>query len=266
MAVAGLILGLNPAPEISFQDAVITIYFISMAWITLMISLAATKRVSPDLVLLVVSSIHTYLTVSFIFAVLATAVTFGQTPECNHEAVAIIFYPFSALKSGRIVGCCIVGLTVLGYTIRGSEPLVVGRWYGECEKEGHRDSGKLLTSSVYPRAIEGLHPEVDPTSLTHHVTATHHVASSLHPEPIARPREMVYDLQIGWTLVFRLFFMVVCWAFFVVHTELVIHHNRPTQGGDSTSAWQFGQILPMFLMLLPVGDVVSSFRQWGLRP
>ncbi|KAJ7801088.1 hypothetical protein B0H13DRAFT_2390168, partial [Mycena leptocephala] len=118
MAVTGMILGLKPRPEISFQDAVIIIYLLSMAWITVIASLASCNRPSDDTkILQLFSVIQGYIIVSFAFAVLGSAPSFGQSPECNDQAVAVIFRPFSALKSGRNFGWCIVGMMVFGYTI-----------------------------------------------------------------------------------------------------------------------------------------------------
>jgi hypothetical protein len=89
-----------------------------MGWITVITALASCHRLSDETnVLQLVSVIQGYVIVAFVFSVLATAPKFGPHPECNHEAVAVILRPFSALKGGRIFGWCIVGLMSLGYTI-----------------------------------------------------------------------------------------------------------------------------------------------------
>jgi len=46
----------------------------------------------------------------------ATADRFGSNPECNQNTVAVIFRPFSALKSGRIFGWIVVSLAFMCYT------------------------------------------------------------------------------------------------------------------------------------------------------
>jgi hypothetical protein len=89
-----------------------------MAWITVIFSLASCNRLSGDTEMLqLFSVIQSYVIVAFALAVLGQATSFGRSPECNMDAVAVIFRPFSALKSGRIAGCIIVGLMVIGYTI-----------------------------------------------------------------------------------------------------------------------------------------------------
>ncbi|KAJ7624287.1 hypothetical protein DFH06DRAFT_1445958 [Mycena polygramma] len=117
MSVTGLILGLKADPEITFQDAVVVVYLLSMGWGTVLASLAFCNRLSDETkVLQLVSVIQGYVILVFAFAVLATAPSFGQVPQCNHEAVAVIFRPFSALKQGRVLGWCVVSLMLIGYT------------------------------------------------------------------------------------------------------------------------------------------------------
>ncbi|KAJ7848337.1 hypothetical protein B0H14DRAFT_3453152 [Mycena olivaceomarginata] len=109
MAVTGLILGLKSQPEISFQDAVIIIYLLSMSWITVIFSLASCNGLSGDtMILQLVSVLQSYVIMGFAFVVVGNATTFGQSPHCNQDAVAVILRPFSALNSGRIVGGTIV--------------------------------------------------------------------------------------------------------------------------------------------------------------
>ncbi|KAJ7657267.1 hypothetical protein DFH06DRAFT_1297935, partial [Mycena polygramma] len=118
MAVTGLILGLKPDPEITFQDAVIMIYLLSMGWITVLASLASCNRLSDETkILQLVSVIQGYMILAFAFAVLATAPSFGQSPHCNQDAIAVILRPFSALRQGRILGWCILTSMLIGYTV-----------------------------------------------------------------------------------------------------------------------------------------------------
>ena len=136
MAITGLILGLKPGPEISFQEyvpkelataksplifrpgsAVVVLYLLSMSWIVVIASLASCNRLSDNTKLLQLASvIQSYIILAFAFAVLATADRFGSNPECNQNTVAVIFRPFSALKSGRIFGWIVVSLAFMCYT------------------------------------------------------------------------------------------------------------------------------------------------------
>ncbi|KAJ7725123.1 hypothetical protein B0H14DRAFT_3519404 [Mycena olivaceomarginata] len=87
MAVTGLILGLKSQPEISFQDGMVIIYLLSMAWITVIFSLASCNRLFGGTeILQLVSVIQSYVIVAFAVVVLGTTPSFGQRPECNPAA------------------------------------------------------------------------------------------------------------------------------------------------------------------------------------
>ncbi|KAJ6456361.1 hypothetical protein DFH09DRAFT_1505497 [Mycena vulgaris] len=47
-----------------------------------------------------ISIVQSYVVIAFALIVLGKAPSFGQHSECNHEAVAVIFRPFSALRNG----------------------------------------------------------------------------------------------------------------------------------------------------------------------
>ncbi|KLO09387.1 hypothetical protein SCHPADRAFT_943680 [Schizopora paradoxa] len=51
---------------------------------------------------------------------------------------------------------------------------------------------------------------------------------------------------------------VVIWVIAVVNTELLIRSNKFSPGGQPQ--WQFGQVLPMFLVVLPLLDLVKMFK------
>jgi len=134
MGITGLILGLKPVPDISFQEyaprrsepgiitdhaasAVIILYLLSMSWIVVIASLAACNRLSDDTKVLQLASVtQSYVILAFAFTVLATAHRFGTDPECNHNTFAVIFRPFSALKAGRILGWIVFSLALICYT------------------------------------------------------------------------------------------------------------------------------------------------------
>ena len=80
-------------------------------------SLASCNRLSDDTkVLQGASVIQSYIILAFAFAVLTTADRFGTNPECNKNTVAVIFFRFSALKVGRILGGIVLGLAATCYT------------------------------------------------------------------------------------------------------------------------------------------------------
>ncbi|KAJ6559900.1 hypothetical protein B0H19DRAFT_1260584 [Mycena capillaripes] len=70
---------------------------------------------------------------------------------------------------------------------------------------------------------------------------------------------------INYRLLFMLSCIVISWAFFVLNTELAINWNQPTQA-DAGASWQFGQILPMFLVVLPFINMINAFNEFGFKP
>ncbi|KAF7366131.1 hypothetical protein MVEN_00489900 [Mycena venus] len=255
MAVTGLILGLKPTPEISFQDGVIIIYLLTMGWITVIVALASCSRLSDRTnVLQLVSVIQSYLIMVLAFAVLVKAASFGDA-ECNQEAVAAIFRPFSALRHGRIFGWCMIGLMFATYTI------MTFRDYTAQIKQ------KLQKK---PKAHDEMTPQ---PSLRQDPVARHKFKrSNSIPLPTvgtAHKRQPTYygtpTALVDRQLLVVLFFILIIWAFLVLNIELIIRSYQPTQD-DSASNWQFGQILPMFLALLPLINMISAFNEFGIKP
>ncbi|KAJ6591017.1 hypothetical protein DFH09DRAFT_1073782 [Mycena vulgaris] len=217
MAVTGLILGLT----------VIIIYLLSLGWITVIASLASCYRLSDETKIIhVVSVIQGYVVLSFGFAVLATASSFGENSECNHEAIAVVFRQFSALRHGHIFGCCIVCLMFIGYTA-----MTVWDYTAPLRGGEEKQQSQEGESSAQPQVSD------------------YGVASAL----------------IDYDLLAMLLFILIIWVFFVLNTELVIHWYQPTSN-DSVPKWEFGQILPMFLTLLPLIQMISTFNQFGIKP
>ncbi|KAJ7208569.1 hypothetical protein GGX14DRAFT_365295 [Mycena pura] len=249
MAVTSLILGLKPHPEISFQDAVIIVYLLSMSWITVVFSLASCSRLyGGTTTLQLVSILQSYVIMAFTCVVVAQAPSFGQSPDCNQDAVAVIFGPFSALKSGRIAGGTIVGLVVIGYTI------MTIRDYRALK---NKTKGKVQESSD---------PTPDSKSEASARPKFKEFPISSGPlDPIRAGLQKRRRRLIDGQLLFVLLCIAMFWIFFVLNTELVIRRNQPTQA-DSGLSWQFGQILPVFLTFLPLINMISAFKKFGIKP
>jgi hypothetical protein len=62
------------------------------------------------------SVLQTYLFFAFALTLLIKAEKFGSHPECNRNAIVVLFRPFSALKSGRILGWVVMTCTIAIYT------------------------------------------------------------------------------------------------------------------------------------------------------
>jgi hypothetical protein len=63
------------------------------------------------------SVVHSYTVFAFALTLLIKATSFGITPECNLNAVVVLFRPFSALHAGRIVCWVLTVIVVVVYTL-----------------------------------------------------------------------------------------------------------------------------------------------------
>ncbi|KAJ7261941.1 hypothetical protein C8J57DRAFT_1335838 [Mycena rebaudengoi] len=251
MAVTGLILGLKPNPEITFEDAVIMVYLLSMGWITVLASLAFCNRLSDKTkILQLVSVIQGYVILAFAFAVLATAPSFGQSPQCNHEAVAVIFRPFAALQQGRVLGWCLVSLMLMGYTA-----MTVWDYLAPLLEPQERENSENVVESRPPIRQE-------PFSTSDFV-----LSAPANTTTLQRPASVYEETPalVDENLLTMLLFILIVWAFFVLNIELVIHWYQPSPD-NSVPNWQFGQILPLFLTLLPFIQMSSAFNRFGVKP
>jgi hypothetical protein len=104
-------------------SALVVSYLLYISWVTVFFSLPSSARFGskPGNVKILkmlhfCSVIQSYTVFAFVFAMLATAPTFGSTPECNPNALAVLFRPFSALNAGRILFCVLAGLVCITYT------------------------------------------------------------------------------------------------------------------------------------------------------
>ncbi|KAF7344024.1 hypothetical protein MVEN_01691800 [Mycena venus] len=262
MAVTALILGLKPQPEITLQDGVIIIYLLSMSWITVIFSLASCNRLSGDTAILqLVSVFQSYVIVAFFFVVVGQAPSFGQTPDCNREAVAVVFRRFSAsTRSGRIVGGTLVGLVVIGYTFMTVRDYTARVLSWKTPKPEDKVSSHTLPQSQGRQTRpEFPHLSMPSGSSDETIPPLQRRLTIKAAEGTKRRRLM------DERLLFMLLCIVICWFFFVLNTELVIRWNQPTQA-DPGSSWQFGQILPMFLTFLPFINMIGAFKEFGIKP
>ncbi|KAF7358371.1 hypothetical protein MVEN_00887100 [Mycena venus] len=275
-AVTALILGLKPTPEISFQDALIVFYLLHLSGITVFLSLpgeekielekkyanGARDRVSLSIKMLhICSIIQTYTIFAFAFAVLWTADTFGSNSDCNTNAVVVILHSFPAIKAGQIVLSVISGLCAILYTVILIEdhlPPGPKKWIRQ------RISRRIpvvaaqqdMTSEDDTAGTERMSPPANTRKIFEYKD---------HPtRPQAAAKATEPKLWIDWPLVIRITFVLVAWGLVVLNTELLIRWNNFAPSNQS--AWQFGQILALFLVVVPLASVISVFWMLGLRP
>ncbi|KAJ7708086.1 hypothetical protein B0H17DRAFT_1191585 [Mycena rosella] len=269
MAVTALILGLKPIPEISFHDGLVVFYLLYLSWVTVCFSLpacarlgngASDKRSGNIKMLHFFSIVQSYTVFAFAFAMLITARTFGSSVLCNTHAVVVLFRPFSALTSGRTVCWVMTVLVVTVYT-----GILVKDHMPPAKKLVPQWIQKRVTKQIPAASDQDLpktSPDVVPPPRSAPVIAPGNVQFRARqpPEP-----HMEYDLQIAWNLVIEIVVVLILWGLTVMNTELLIRWNNFAPS-DGTSSWQFGQVLPMFLVVLPLTNVVNAFREFGLRP
>ncbi|KAG9042068.1 hypothetical protein FS842_002304, partial [Serendipita sp. 407] len=152
--------------------------------------------------------------------------TFGSTPRCNINAVLVIFQPFPALPTGRIVGSIVTVAMILLYTwvlIRDHMPTSLKR----------KLNASSLTTYI-PAPVAKLHlpkkqEEVELEYATTYMNVDHTQRSSTD------------TLNIDWRMVIRMVAVAVIWIISIVNTELLIKKSHFEPDSDSRSNWQFGQ-------------------------
>jgi hypothetical protein len=88
-----------------------------MSWFTVAFSLPSCRRFrSGTRILNFLSMVQSYAVFPFAFTILIQARMYGSSPECNGNAVVVLFRPFSALHAGRIVGWIMTVIFVVFYT------------------------------------------------------------------------------------------------------------------------------------------------------
>ncbi|EJD04506.1 uncharacterized protein FOMMEDRAFT_167676 [Fomitiporia mediterranea MF3/22] len=346
LVVTSFILGFKTNPSMSLQDAIVVFYLLSLSWVSVFTSMPAYNRfVRSDKTLQLVSMIQSYLIFTFIFAVLVKAHSFGSTPGCNSDAVAVIFKQFRALDGGRIAASIVLSIIIVIYTFLTFTDYQhsIERRYRNCRgwawrgrnwvlnrrERFSRELGGLLgcmkprkasshgpsihnresmalsatgvqrmstntsTSSYQADAhldkdakaqdkkdkkekrkarkhkLGSKHNYLDPDSPTrssnnksntndeNHNNDTTHTHRNNNSNP-NNPKQ--YDAGIFGTLLIQLIVIFTFWALFVLNTELLVRSNSPGGDDDGRSLWQFGQILPMFLIVLPLVNLIKVFR------
>ncbi|KDR66880.1 hypothetical protein GALMADRAFT_1135211 [Galerina marginata CBS 339.88] len=255
MAVTAMILGLQSNPKISFHDGLVVIYLLYLAWLTVCFSLSSVSRFSKGVKFLKALSILQSCSIfAFTLAILITYKDFGSAPQCNANACLVLFRPFPAVKLvGVRILCWIITCTIfaiyLSVTLKDyfpSRTRMVEGWIRKTIPRQADDDheGRNAEGGRNPNTYEA----GKKTSLL-------------------EMQKQAYELPIGWDLVLKLAAILVSWALVVTNTELLIrwnHFNTSTSG--ASPPWQFGQILPMFLVVLPLVNVVNTFQEFGLRP
>ncbi|KAF7303414.1 hypothetical protein MIND_00569900 [Mycena indigotica] len=271
MAVTALILGFQPHPAISYHDALIVLYLLTLSGLAVFLILPSfNKFPAASRTLRYFSVVSTYAILALIFAVLVTAPAFGAAPDCNHLAVIALFHPISGLRAGRVAGLVLAGLFALLYT-----GLLINDWRVHALTNLRRRRQRTMRLPVSEE------PDMAPEDrLPRDARLPEMPSKTVQPRHRFEP-EIDYEVPIAWDVLVQMTVVIVLWALAVMNTELLIRwsHFAPA---DSAS-WQFGQVrrssrlllrcadgagevLPMFLLVQPLTALVNAFRKYGIRP
>ncbi|KAJ6610287.1 hypothetical protein B0H10DRAFT_2061047 [Mycena sp. CBHHK59/15] len=267
MAVTAFILGFKSRPEISLHDALVVFYLLYISWVTVYFSLPANTRFTGKVKMLhLCSVIQSCILFAFAFAMLSTATKFGSTPECNRNAVVVLFRPFVALDVGRILFLSLTALVVIIYG-----GILYKDWKDSIKRLGRRVSKSFVKKKKPDEELDN-HAEAPPAT---------EPAPRSAPEPentaITVPdaqtygyvppseRKKTYRYNVDEKVVVNIIVVLIFWALAVMNTELLIRWNHFAVSDDSQSLWQFGQILPMFLVVLPLISLVNAFMENGFQ-
>lgn len=255
-ALTAFILGLKPEPAITFHDALVILYLLTMSWVTVISSLASCSRFSTGTqVLQLFSVVQSYTILALALVVLSRTKIFGSQPECNQHAVVVIFRPFPAMRGGHIFGWIVTVLLAVGYTImtvRDYTAQAMRKWKERRHKKEGPDRPVRPATRIRHRSIEVI-PERETENIVQVAQANDEILNYAY-------RPLVDD-----RLLVMLFFILLLWVFFVLNTELLIRWNHFAVA-DGGSPWGFGQILPMFLTILPCVNAINAFREFRFRP
>lgn len=99
------------------HSGLVVFYLLAMSWFTIVFTIPSCHRFDHDVKFLKMWSIaQSYVVFSFVFTLIVRASDYGSSPECNPNAVVVLFRPFSALHGGRIVGWIITVTVVSIYS------------------------------------------------------------------------------------------------------------------------------------------------------
>jgi len=253
MVVAGLIVGLRSQPEISFHDALVMFYLLYLSWAAVCYTSRQCTLSSHDGVrmLQVTCIFYSYIIFAFALVLLITAESFGNTPECNRHAVIVLFRPFPAFPQGWIIGWTLTFIVFVIYTF-----MITGQTWRRIplrwklpivEFDVPADPESEVTRST----------EVSPQALFRDATLN---------SSKSKGQSLSHELPIAWDVAIQLVLIVVFWSLTVLNTELLIKWNCFAPANRTQSFWQYGQILPVFVVVLPVLNMIKAFRDFAFRP
>ncbi|EGN97384.1 hypothetical protein SERLA73DRAFT_153796 [Serpula lacrymans var. lacrymans S7.3] len=176
------------------------------------------------------------------FSILATIDNFGMQPQCNRVLVVAIFGRFSLFDKGRtvfLVALSVATILYTGFTINDYCALIFGRC--QCSRR-HGRTQRNSSNGLAPSFFDRFHiPQ-----------------NNAKPNIPAFP--VIHHANVDGRVVLTVIVIFIISALCILNTELLRHYNHI---GPEDESWAFGQILPMFLTLLPLVNTVRAFKEYG---
>ncbi|KZT24781.1 hypothetical protein NEOLEDRAFT_1093604 [Neolentinus lepideus HHB14362 ss-1] len=93
--------------------------------------------------------------------------------------------------------------------------------------------------------------------------------SSVFGDQLKLPKQDMFDTRyranVNGRLIVSLVLIIVTSSLAILNTELLRYYNNPqSDSGSSEGSWGFGQILPLFLTVLPAWSTILAFKKHGL--
>ncbi|KIM74202.1 hypothetical protein PILCRDRAFT_828496 [Piloderma croceum F 1598] len=250
VAVTSLILGLRAEPEISFHDVLVVFYLLLMSWVAVIGSLSFCHLFVDGTAIIKIWSIaQSYVIFAFTLVILIKSQTFGNNPQCNDNAVVVLFRPFSALRVGRTVGWIVAVTVIAVYT-----GVTATEYWMKCQGQAQLER-IIRRIKIRDTEAEPNLPGLEPVETKRPVAEN--VASGISGHRIEEQTQSLPSFPAPARPIIEIAVKVILWTIAVTNTELLVRWNH---FGSSGSSWRLGEVLPLFLVVLPLMNMVNAFK------
>ncbi|KAF7983538.1 hypothetical protein HWV62_21102 [Athelia sp. TMB] len=278
MAITALILGLKPTPEISFHEhvfrALVVLYLLSLCWTAHYFALASCNNAGGDARWLQRCSVLQSLIVfAFALAILISAPHFGSNPECNKHAVLVFFGHFPVFPAGRIVGGVAGSIVISGYMYttlkdylsKARRTIRSRKHEAPIPQEEHEKHEITNAPNLNPK-VETAEDHIEPYEQINRMASIFNHLQILLNLGYPQMGGAQYRPNRDGKFILQFVLITILWALAVMNTELLIAWNNFASPDSDVSIWQFGQILPLLLVVSPMVGVVTSFQNGSQAP
>jgi hypothetical protein len=231
---------------------------------------------------------QSYLVFAVMLSIYVKAPTFGDCNECNSGMKVVIFGSLPALGSGRVLGLIGTIFMIVGFTA-----MIAFDYRGFWRSSKRGTSTKDTKTKDKQEPSQGGNAQVTPgdsvratghsaitqAGLIAHSPSASSVASSSNSQnrkrrqqqqqPQHRGAHNLIALQNGFTsgidgrVALTVFAIIIVSVLAVTNTELLRSRNLSKDAEDSQ--WGFGQVLPMFLVVVPLYRTAFAFYKHRFR-